>query len=130
MKTSLRILVVAASLAVAAPLYAQGGGGGGGGGMQMTPEQRMAAQKTRMFEGITLSATQSAKIDTIMMATSKKQAEARAAGTDMRSPEGQAKMKEIRDGQTADIKKVLTADQIPTFDKNMEGMAGRGRGGF
>ncbi len=40
MKTPLRILVVAASLAVAAPLYAQGGGGGGGGGMQqMTPER-------------------------------------------------------------------------------------------
>ena len=54
MKTALRILVVAASLAVAAPLYAQGGGGGGG-GMQMTPEQRMARQKEQLFAGITLT---------------------------------------------------------------------------
>ena len=91
MKTSLRILVVAASLAVAAPLYAQGGGGGGG-GMQMTPEQRMARQKEQLFAGITLTPAQSAQADTIMMNATKKQAEARAAGVDMRSPEGQAKM--------------------------------------
>ena len=79
MKTSLRILVAAASLAIAAPVYAQGGGGGGGGGQQMTPEQRLARTKEMLFAGITLTADQNTKIDTILVQASRKQSEARAA---------------------------------------------------
>ena len=128
MKTPLRILMVAASLAIAAPVYAQGGGGGG---QQMTPEQRLARTKEMLFKDITLTADQSTKIDTILVQASRKQAEARAAGVDPRTPEGQAKMAEFTADRTKAIKAVLTADQNVVFDKNLAAMpAGRGRGGF
>jgi Spy/CpxP family protein refolding chaperone len=133
MKISLRVLVAAASLAVAAPLYAQGGGGGGGGGQQMSPEQRMARQKEQMFKDITLAAPVSAKIDTIMMNASKKQQEAmaaaRAGGGDM------AAMRESMNKMNAErndaIKALLTDEQKKKFDENLAAMPqGRGRGGL
>jgi periplasmic protein CpxP/Spy len=132
MKTSLRILVVAASLAVAAPLYAQGGGGGGG-GQQMTPEQRMARQKEMLFKDITLSPAVSAKIDTIMTKAAAKQQEAmaaaRAGGGDMNA------MREANQKMTAErndaIKALLADDQKKKFDENVAAMPqGRGRGGL
>ena len=129
MKNPLRILVVAASLAIAAPLYAQGGGGGGGGGQQMTPEQRLARTKEMLFAGITLTPEQNTKIDTILVQASRKQQEARAAGLDPRSPEGQAKMAEYTAERTKLIKAVLTAEQNPIFDKNLAADAGRSRPG-
>ena len=73
MKISLRMLVVAASLAVAAPLYAQGGGGGGGGRPQMTPEQQLARQKDFLFKDITLAPAVAVKADTIIMQAMRKQ---------------------------------------------------------
>jgi periplasmic protein CpxP/Spy len=132
MKISLRMLVAAASLALAAPVYAQGGGGGGGGGQQMTPEQRMARQKEQLFKDITLEAPVSAKVDSIMMDGQKKQAEAmqaaRSGGGDM------AAMREGMQKMTADrnnaIKALLTDEQKKKFDENVAAMpAGRGRGG-
>ena len=130
MKTSLRILVAAASLAIAAPAFAQGGGGGGG-GMQMTPEQRLARTKEMLLAGITLTADQTTKIDTILVQATRKSAEARAAGMDMRSPEGQAKMQEMSAERNKLLKAELTTEQQPIFDKNLAAMpAGRGRGGF
>lgn len=129
MKTSLRILVAAASLAIAAPAFAQGGGGGGG--MQMTPEQRLARTKEMLLAGITLTADQTTKIDTILVQATRKSAEARAAGMDMRSPEGQAKMQEMSAERNKLLKAELTTEQQPIFDKNLAAMpAGRGRGGF
>ncbi len=129
MKTSLRILVAAASLAIAAPAFAQGGGGGGG--MQMTPEQRLARTKEQLFAGITLTADQTTKIDTILVQATRKSAEARAAGMDMRSPEGQAKMQEMSAERNKLLKAEMTTEQQPIFDKNLAAMpAGRGRGGF
>ena len=130
MKTSLRILVAAASLAIAVPAFAQGGGGGGG-GMQMTPEQRLARTKEMLLAGITLTADQTTKIDTILVQATRKSAEARAAGMDMRSPEGQAKMQEMSAERNKLLKAELTTEQQPIFDKNLAAMpAGRGRGGF
>lgn len=125
MKTPLRILSLALALGcVSTVAQAQGGGGGGGGGRGgMSMEDR----KAKMFEGITLTADQKTKIDTIMAQTAKKNAELRAsmqAGSpppaDMRE-----KMMGIRADETKSIKAVLTADQQPIFDKNMEGMAPR-----
>jgi Spy/CpxP family protein refolding chaperone len=132
MKTSLRILVAAASLAIAAPVYAQGGGGGGGGGQQMTPEQRMARQKEMLFKDITLDAKVSAKIDSIMMDASKKQQEAMAAarsgGGDMAAMR-EANQKMTTERNTA-IKALLTDEQKAKFDANFAAMPqGRGRGG-
>lgn len=134
MKTSLRILVAAASLAIAAPVYAQGGGGGGGGGQQMTPEQRLARTKDQLFKEITLTPVQSAKADTLLMAFSTKQTEmmtaARAGGGDMAAMgEQRAKLTAERN---AALKALLTTDEQKTkFDANVAAMpVGRGRGGF
>jgi len=126
MKTPVRILALALTLGVASVAQAQGGGGGMGGGRGgMSAEER----KAKMFEGITLSADQKTKIDTIMAQTAKKNAEFAAAnpptpGTPM-APELRAKRQEIQAEQTKAIKAVLTAEQQATFDKNMEGMMPR-----
>ncbi len=137
MKISLRMFVVAASLAVAAPLYAQGGGGGGGGGRgPMTPEQQMAQvtrNKDLMFKDITLTPAQSAKADTVFMDAMKKQADARAAmqpGGDMTAMrDANAKMTTDRN---AALKAILKTDADKAkFDANVAAMpAGRGRGGL
>lgn len=134
MKISLRILVAAASLAVAAPLYAQGGGGGGGGGgQQMTPEQRVARQKEQLFKDITLTPAQSAKADTIMLEASKKQSEmmtaARAGGGDMAAM--RESMTKLNADRNTALKALLSADMQKKFDENVAAMPqGRGRGGF
>lgn len=132
MKISLRILVAAASMAIAAPVYAQGGGGGGGGGQQMTPEQRMARQKEQLFKDITLDAKVSAKVDTIMMDASKKQMEAmqaaRSGGGDMAAMREQTQ--KMNAERNAAIKALLTDEQKAKFDANVAAMPqGRGRGG-
>ena len=134
MKTSLRILVAAASLAIAAPVHAQGGGGGGGGGQQMTPEQRLARTKDQLFKEITLTPVQSAQADTLLMTFTTKQTEmmtaARAAGGDMAAMgEQRAKLTAERN---AALKALLTSDEQTTkFDANVAAMpVGRGRGGF
>jgi Spy/CpxP family protein refolding chaperone len=133
MKISLRLLVVAASLAVAAPVYAQGGGGGGGGGMQMTPEQRVARQKEQMFKDITLTAPISAKIDSIMMDGQKKQAEAMQAARGGGGGDRAAMMENMQKMNTARndaLKALLTDEQKKKFDENVAAMPqGRGRGG-
>ena len=129
MKTTLRLVVAAAALAVAAPAYAQGGMGGGGG---MSPEQRMAAQRARLFEGITLTPAQTAKIDTIFSVAAKKQQEMMAGGMEaMRSPEGREKMQAINTDRNNAIKAALQGDQVAAFEKNLANMPqGRGRGGL
>ena len=66
-----------------------------------------------------------------MMNATKKQAEARAAGVDMRSPEGQAKMAEMNADRNKALKALLNAEGQATFDKNLAAMPqGRGRGGL
>ena len=131
MKTPLRILVVAASLAFAAPLYAQGGGGGGG--QQMTPEQRLARSKELLFKDITLSPAVAVKVDTILVQSSRKNQElmaaARSGGGDMTAVREQTR-KITTDGYEA-IKALLTDEQKKQFDANVAAMPqGRGRGGF
>jgi Spy/CpxP family protein refolding chaperone len=125
MKTTLRIL--AAALVVASASVAQAQGGGGGGGANMA--ERQAAQRAALFEGITLSADQKTKIDSIYTASQKATAELRAGmtqGTPM-TPELREKMTAV---QAEQRKAVLTAEQNVTFDANVAKMPqGRGRGG-
>jgi periplasmic protein CpxP/Spy len=133
MKISIRVLVAAASLAIAAPVYAQGGGGGMGGGQRMTPEQQVARQKEMMFKDITLSPAISAKADTIMLDAAKKQMEAmqaaRAGGGDMAAfAETRTKMTNERN---AALKALLTDEQKKKFDENVAAMPqGPRRGGL
>ena len=65
MKTTLRVVLTAAVMAITLPAVAsaQGGRGGGMGGGNMA--ERQAQMRARMFEGITLTPEQTAKIDTI-----------------------------------------------------------------
>jgi Spy/CpxP family protein refolding chaperone len=124
MKTTLRILAAALVVASASVAQAQGGGGGGA-----NMAERQAAQRAALFEGITLSADQKTKIDSIYTASQKATAELRAGmtqGTPM-TPELREKMTAV---QAEQRKAVLTAEQNVTFDANVAKMPqGRGRGG-
>jgi len=129
MKNTLRVIAAVAALAIATPAFAQGGGGGGG-GMQMSPEQRMARQKEMLFAGITLSAEQAAKVDTIMVQGMKKQAEARQAAMSGGGGGGamMEAMRKINGEQMEALKAVLTDEQKKKFDENVAAMPQR-RGG-
>lgn len=134
MKNTLRMIAVAAALAVSVPAYAQGGGGGGGGGrggMQGTPAERMARQKEQLFKDITLTATQSAKIDTVMMQAGEKQQEmmqaARSGGGDMATM--RESMQKMNTERNDALKAILTDEQKKKFDENVAAMPQGGRRG-
>ena len=129
MKTTLRILAAAAALAIATPAFAQGGGMGG---MQMSPEQRIARQKEMLFQGITLSAAQSAKADTVIMAGMQKQMESmqamRSGGGDMAGMREQ--MQKMNEERNAALKAILTSDADKAkFDENVKNVPQGRRGG-
>ena len=131
MKNTIRVMVAAAALASAVPAYAQGGGGGGG-GMQMSPADRAARQKEMLFKDITLTAAQSAKIDTIMLQAGAKQQgammAARNGGGDMASMrESMQKMNAERNDA---LKALLTDEQKKKFDENVAAMPQGRRGGL
>ncbi len=133
MKNTIRLFVAAAALAIAVPAYAQGGGGGGGGGMQMSPAERMVRQKDMLFKDITLTAAQSAKIDTVMLEAGKKQQEAmmaaRSGGGDMAAM--RESMQKMNTERNDALKAVLTSDeQKKKFDENVAAMPQGRRGGL
>ena len=132
MKTTLRLLAAVAVLAVAAPAYAQGGMGGGGGMGQMSPEQRMARQKEQLFSGITLTAEQTTKVDSILTGGMKKQQEMmqamRGGGGDMAGMRDA--MQKMNTERNDAIKAVLTDDQKKKFDENLANMPQGRRGGL
>ena len=129
MKTTLRVLAAAAALAMATPAFAQGGGMGG---MQMSPEQRLARQKEMLFQGITLSAEQSAKADTLIMQGMRKQMEAmqtmRGGGGDMDGMREQ--MQKMNAERNDALKALLSTDADKAkFDENLKNMPQGRRGG-
>jgi len=129
MKTSLRVIAAVAALAIATPAFAQGGGMGG---MQMSPEQRIARQKEMLFQGITLSAAQSAKADTLIMQGMQKQMEAmqaaRSGGGDMASMREQ--MQKMNADRNEALKGILTNDADKAkFEENLKNMPQGRRGG-
>ena len=118
-----------AALAIATPAFAQGGGMGG---MQMSPEQRIARQKEMLFQGITLSAAQSAKADTLIMQGMQKQMEAmqaaRSGGGDMASMREQ--MQKMNTDRNEALKGLLTNDADKAkFEENLKNMPQGRRGG-
>lgn len=130
MKNTIRVIVAAAALASAVPAYAQGGGGGGG--MQMSPADRAARQKEMLFKDITLTAAQSAKVDTIMLQAGAKQQgammAARNGGGDMASMrESMQKMNAERNDA---LKALFTDEQKKKFDENVAAMPQGRRGGL
>jgi Spy/CpxP family protein refolding chaperone len=130
MTTTLRVLAAVAAIAIATPAFAQGGRPGGG--MQMSPEQRLARQKEMLFQGITLSAAQSAKADTLIMQGMQKQMEAmqaaRSGGGDMASMRDQ--MQKMNTERNEALKAILTNDADKAkFDENLKNMPQGRRGG-
>jgi len=119
--SKIRFVIVAALLAAAAvPAAAQdpqpqGQGGRGQGGGRM-----MAA----LFQGITLTADQQTKVDSI---TAKYMSVRQAAMQDQSADQDarRAKMREIMRQQSDEIKTVLTDDQKKVFEKNLEDMRAR-----
>ena len=131
MKTTLRVLTAVAALAIATPAFAQGGPGGGMG--QMSPEQRLARQKEMLFQGITLSADQSAKADTVIMQGMRKQMEAmqaaRSGGGDMAAMREQ--MQKMNTERNDALKALLSNDADKAkFDENVKNMPQGRRGGL
>jgi Spy/CpxP family protein refolding chaperone len=131
MKTTIRVIAAAAMLAVAStPAFAQGAGGGEQ-RQQQSPAERMAAQRAMMFEGITLTDAQKAKLDTIDANMQKARTEMRASLGDQ--PDRAVMMQknqEIMTKRNDEIKKLLSADQVKLFEANLAKMPqGGGRRG-
>jgi Spy/CpxP family protein refolding chaperone len=100
---------------LAPPLSAQGapGGGGrqgGGGGRMMTA----------LFQGITLTTAQQTSVDSVKKAYQSQMDQLRGQG-----PAGRSQMRDLRQRQIADFRSILTSDQQPTFDKNVDAMRAR-----
>ena len=113
----LQFVTVAALLAASSTAaIAQGGGGCGGG-----RGQGGAQQMQRMMEGITLSAEQQTKVDSIAKMFGDQRAALRNDAT-MDQDARRTKNREIMTKQNDAIKAVLTDEQKKVFDKNMADM--------
>jgi len=131
MKTSLRLSIATALLALSLPAAASAQGGMGGGmrgGMGGGSPEMQAQMRARMFEGITLTAEQSAKIDTIQAATRTKRMELRQSSGGDRQQMMQQSM-ELMQEEAKAIKALLTPEQAAIFDKNREALMQRRGGG-
>ncbi len=116
----IRFLAAAAIVLTATTAMAQGGppqggppqGGQGGRGNQMA----------RLMEGITLTADQQTKVDSINAAARAEQTKMREemqASGGQPGPEMMEKMRAISTKRNDAIKAVLTADQKAIFEKNL-----------
>jgi protein CpxP len=120
------ILAVCAAALTAAPAMAQGGGGGGQGGgrAMMTPDQ----QVERLNAALTLTADQQTAIKAILEQSMKDNMALRD-DTSLSQDDRMAKMRVIRDAQTAKIKALLNDDQKAKYDAMMAAQRQRGPGG-
>ena len=120
------IMAVCAAALTAAPAMAQGGGGGGGmgGGRGMNTQQQL----DRMTEALTLTADQQTAIKAILDQSMKDNMALRQ-DTSLSDDDRMAKMRSIREAQTAKIKAVLTDDQKTKYDAMMAAQRQRGPGG-
>jgi Spy/CpxP family protein refolding chaperone len=130
---AMRMAAVVAALVVAVPLAAQQGPPGGrpggmGGGMGGDPAAMQARQNERLFQGITLSAEQRAKVDSIQAVSRARQQELMEAGG-MRNAETRQQMMQQRQATMAAIRGVLTAEQQAKFDENLANMPAAAAGG-
>ena len=133
MTRRLSLALAAAALLGAAPVaLAQPGSGGPGRGGAMMQERMMTA----LFEGITLSADQQAKVDSVTEKYRPRLDSARAEmmaarqGGGQVAPERMQAMRALQTEQRAALRAVLTPDQQARFDRNVAAMPqGRGMGG-
>lgn len=115
MKTPLRLAVAAFALALAsAPAQAQPPGGRGG-----NPQEMMARQRERLFEGITLTDAQKVQVDTLYAQQLRRQQELMQGGM---GPDMRERMQAMRAEHNEAIRKVLTKEQVEQFEKNLAAM--------
>jgi Spy/CpxP family protein refolding chaperone len=95
----------------------QGGPGGGQG-----------RQNELLFQGITLTEVQKARIDSIQ-AAGREAMRAQMQGGGMQDSTGRARMAEMRTAQFAEVRKVLTPEQVVTFDTNVRNLPAPAQGG-
>jgi Spy/CpxP family protein refolding chaperone len=118
---ALTAAVVALTAVGSSQASAQGGGGGQGRGG--------AAQQAMMFEGITLTEAQTARVDSIRASFRQKMmAMPRPAQGEQPDSSAMAARRTMTEEQRAAIRGVLTADQAKTFDANVEKMRNAPRG--
>lgn len=130
---TMRVAMVLAAMAtamVAAPMAAQApaGGGQGQGQGRGDPAAMQARQNEMLFQGITLSAEQKTKVDSIQTAARAAQQTAMQGGG-MRDPETRERMRAQRQATMAAIRGVLTAEQQTKFDANLASMPAMQGGG-
>jgi periplasmic protein CpxP/Spy len=121
---AMRMLVATALVLVAMPMAAQGGMGGGQGRGAM--QQR---QNEMLFQGITLTEAQRAKIDTLQAAQRTAMQEMMQSGA-MQDPAARERVAAMRTKHNDDIRAVLTPEQRTQFEKNLADMPTRGPGGM
>ena len=120
----IRLAVAGIALCAGASVASAQGGPppGGPGGQQGGPGARGGRGMAMLFEGITLTDAQQAKVDSI---TAKYRAERQkmmpnGMGGGPPDDATRAKMMEMMDKQTGEIRGALTADQQKLFDANIE----------
>jgi Spy/CpxP family protein refolding chaperone len=119
----LQLVAAATMIAMSATsAIAQGGGGGGGGGGGQG--RGGAGQMQAMMAGITPSAEQQVKIDTIV-------AKYRAMNSQIPQDDADRRTKMMANTtkRNDEIKAVLTDDQKKVFEKNLADLAARMQGG-
>lgn len=89
-----------------------------GRGGNMTPEQRADMQTQRLTKELTLTADQSTKVRTIALAENQELQALRAKFSSAGSRQGAGQeMKAIREKYDAQLKAVLTPEQVTKFDQ-------------
>lgn len=99
------------------------GGQRGPGGQQMDPEQMVQMRVDRLKETLKLTADQVTKVTAVF----KKQNEDMAKLMQGGQPDMEAFQK-LRENETAELKKILTADQFKAYEESMQRGFGGGRG--
>lgn len=116
---ALRVVVLVGAVMLAAPLSAQAPAQGQP--QRGDPAAMQARQNEMLFAGITLSAEQKTKVDSIQTAARTAQ-QAAMQGGGMQDPEARQRMMAQRQATMAAIRGVLTPEQATVFDRNLANM--------
>jgi len=98
---------------------------------QMSPEERAKQETEWMKNDLTLTAQQLAKVDSINLKYAKKRSEMRSQMQGQDREAMMAKMQEIQSLKEAELKPVLTEDQMKKYKELLpqrRGMRGNGQG--
>jgi len=118
---AMKMIAAALLVLVASTAQAQGGQAGQG------PGQGGGRMNEMLFKGITLTAEQKAKVDSIQAAGREEMRTLMQSGGGMQDSTTRAKMQDARKKQNDAIRAILTPEQQAVFDKNLAEMPQGGR---